>query len=70
MAIIQKVKVGDEWVKVSSSGKGGGGGVAIEVDNEMSDTSNNAVANKTVKEYIDAMYSRDFNSDFNEEFFI
>lgn len=68
MAIVQKVKVGNEW-KTITTGKGGGGG-SIEVDNKMSDTSSNAVANKTVKEYIDALYSRDFNNDFNEEFFI
>lgn len=60
-----KYKDGNEWKKVSI-----GGGGSTEIDNKMSDTSNNAVANKTVKEYVDAMYSRDFNNDFNEEFFI
>ena len=32
---------------------GGGGGVSIEIDDAMSDTSENAVQNKVIKKYVD-----------------
>lgn len=34
---------------------GGGGGAKIEIDSEMSDTSENAVQNKVVKQYVDQL---------------
>lgn len=38
-----------EWVELSI----GGGGGSITLDSEMSDTSENAVSNKVIKEYVD-----------------
>ena len=35
----------------------GGGGVSIEIDDAMSDTSENAVKNKIIKQYVDGVFS-------------
>lgn len=58
-----KYKDGNEWKKVSI-----GGGVSITLDSEMSDTSENAVSNRVIKEYVDSFIPADFNEDFNDDF--
>lgn len=40
----------------SGGGTGGGGGTAIVLDDEMSDTSENGVKNKVIKEYVDNQF--------------
>lgn len=50
-------------------GTGAGGGT-VEVDMEMSDTSENAVANKVIKEYVDALVPSQFTDEFNNDFTI
>ena len=45
-----------------------GGGGSITLDSEMSDTSENAVGNKVIKEYVDSFIPADFNEDFNDDF--
>ena len=59
-----KYKDGNEWKKVSI----GGGGGSITLDSEMSDTSENAVSNKVIKEYVDNAAPRQFGDDFAEDF--
>lgn len=39
-----------------------------EVDMEMSDTSENAVQNKVIKEYVDGFVLAEFSQDFNDDF--
>lgn len=52
--------------------KGGGGGGTVKVDMEMSDTSENAVANRVIKEYVDGFIPlcREFSDDFNNSYSI
>ena len=45
-----------------------GGGGSITLDSEMSDTSENAVGNKVIKEYVDNAAPRQFGDDFSEDF--
>ena len=45
-----------------------GGGGSITLDSEMSDTSENAVANRVIKEYIDSFFPKDFSNEFNNDF--
>lgn len=45
-----------------------GGGGSITLDTEMSDTSENAVSNKVIKEYVDNAAPRQFGEDFSEDF--
>lgn len=48
---------------------GGGGGSSITLDSEMSDTSENAVANRVIKEYIDSHVSNmGFSNEFDQNF--
>lgn len=49
-----------------------GGGGTVEVDMEMSDTSENAVANRVIKEYVDGFIPlcREFSDDFNNSYSI
>lgn len=70
-------KAGEEVLKVElpiiSDNTGSGSdegevGVPGTVDTKMSDTSANAIANKTVKAYIDRLIPADFNNDFNDDF--
>ena len=67
MAVLQKVKINNEWVPVSGSNINSGGG-SITLDSEMSDTSTNAVSNKVIKEYVDKAAPRQFGDDFAEDF--
>lgn len=47
----------------------GGGGGSITLDSEMSDTSENAVANRVIKEYIDSHVSNmGFSNEFDQNF--
>lgn len=46
----------------------GGGGGSGEVDMEMSDTSENAVANRVIKEYVDALVPSEYNASFSRSF--
>lgn len=48
-------------------GTGAGGGT-VEVDMEMSDTSENAVANKVIKEYVDSLIPSEYNASFSRSF--
>lgn len=46
--------INNNFAKVKTAiEQGGGGGGSIVVDKEMSDTSENAVSNKTIKKYVD-----------------
>lgn len=46
--------INNNFAKVKTAlEQGGGGGGSIAVDKEMSDTSENAVSNKTIKKYVD-----------------
>jgi tetrahydromethanopterin S-methyltransferase subunit A len=40
-------------IKIEKNGVGNGGNTDIVIDNEMSDTSENAVQNKVIKNYVD-----------------
>lgn len=68
MAVLQKVKINNEWVPVSGSNVNSGGGGSIEVDHKVSDSSTNAVSSKAVKAYIDSFIPSEFNSDFSDDF--
>lgn len=50
--------------------EGGGGGGSITLDSEMSDTSENAVSNKVIKEYVDSFIPSEFSEEFNNDFTI
>ena len=65
MADIKYKDENGNWIEVST---GGGGGGSIEVDNEMSDTSNNAVANRVIKKYIDDRTPIEFSKIFSNDF--
>lgn len=46
-----------------------GGGSDITLDTEMSDTSENAVSNRVIKEYIDShVFDMDFSNEFDNNF--
>lgn len=66
MADIKYKDENGNWVEVPTGGGGGGG--SIEVDNEMSDTSNNAVANRVIKKYIDDLTPIEFSKIFSNDF--
>ena len=65
MATIKYLNENGEYEEVAV---GGGGGGSIEVDNEMSDTSNNAVANRVIKKYIDDLTPIEFSKIFSNDF--
>lgn len=49
-----RASINNNFAKVKTAlEQGGGGGGSIAVDKEMSDTSENAVSNKTIKKYVD-----------------
>lgn len=59
-----KYKENGEWKELSI-----GGGGSITLDSEMSDTSENAVANRVIKEYIDSHVSNmGFSNEFDQNF--
>lgn len=58
-----------EYVDNAVANSGGGGGGSITLDSEMSDTSENAVANRVIKEYIDSHVSNmGFSNEFDQNF--
>ena len=58
----------EEYVDKAVANSGGGGG-SITLDSEMSDTSENAVANRVIKEYIDSHVSNmGFSNEFDQNF--
>lgn len=57
------------WIDPTGTPSGGnGGGGSITLDSEMSDTSENAVSNKVIKEYVDNAAPHQFGEDFSEDF--
>lgn len=56
----------ETWQEIAIEGGGGN----ITLDSEMSDTSENAVANRIIKEYIDSLIYRAFSDDFSNDFAI
>lgn len=64
MATIKYKDENGQWQEIAI----GGGGGSITLDSEMSDTSENAVSNKVIKEYVDNAAPRQFGDDFAEDF--
>ena len=61
--------INNNFAKVKTAlEQGGGGGGSIAVDKEMSDTSENAVSNKVIKEYVDSFIPSEFSEEFNNDF--
>lgn len=66
MATIKYKNENGQWQEIAT----GGGGGTVEVDMEMSDTSENAVANRVIKEYVDALIPSEYSDEFNNDFTI
>lgn len=66
MATIKYKNKNGQWQEIAT----GGGSSFVEVDMEMSDTSENAVANRVIKEYVDAFVPSQFTNEFNNDFTI
>lgn len=65
MAVQRFKDANGNWIIV-----GGGGGGIGEVEYEMSDISDGAVANRVIKAYVDALISKEFDNSFNSSFTI
>ena len=52
---VSEIRDHGKWVPVTGVGSGSGN---VIIDTKMSDSSSNAIANKTVKKYVDGIASR------------